>query len=244
MTNWKDNISFVLVETIESGNIGASARALKNLGFKNLDLVRPQKYPSKESGWFAHGAEDVLSCASVYEDLESCLRDRSVIVGTTRRTGRQRGLAHPVRLAAEKIRSLAGRNRVAILFGREDRGLTNKESAECSFMLNIPANPGNPSFNIAQAVLIVAYELSFAAYNKDVPLPIISNEELSALFERIREVMKLAGYEPKGIRDSEESIMRDLRKILGRTCLSYREARMVHGIISQIEAGLLRRFQK
>ena len=238
MAGWKDNLAFILIETRETGNIGAAARALKNLGFSNLELVRPLKFPSDEAGWFAHGAIDVLSGVEVYPELESALMGKSVVIGTTRRLGKRRGTVYPVREAAEKIRRFSEKNRIAILFGREDRGLTNEEAAECSFMISIPAAPANPSFNLSQAVLIVAYELSYTDYAIRPQPSIITNEEFSTLFQRLSGLMKMAGYAPKGVRDHEEEILSDLKRLIARASLTEREARMLHGIISQIEEGL------
>ncbi len=164
MDRWKDNISFILIDTMEGGNIGAAARSLKNCGFSRLELVRPEKFPSDEAGRFAHGAEDILSTVKVHPELAPALKDKSLIIGTTRRTGRKRGLIYPVRDAVERIRGFSENNRVALLFGREDRGLTNDEAAECSFMISIPSSTEHPSFNLAQAVLITAYEISFATH--------------------------------------------------------------------------------
>lgn len=240
MDRWKDNVSFVLIETMESGNIGASARALKNLGFSRLELVIPGKFPSEEAGWFAHGAEDILERTKVHAELTAALNGKSVVIGTTRRAGKKRGLVYPVREAAERIRSLSEHNRIALLFGREDRGLTNEETAACSFMIRIPASHEHPSFNLAQAVLLVAYELSYGDHSV-APLPVvISSEEFNTLFERLRTLMEIAGYKAKGIRHSEEDIMTDLRRLMARTGITKRDARMLHGIISQIEEGLLK----
>ncbi len=238
MNGWKDNVSFMLIESIQPGNIGASARALKNLGFSRLELVLPARFPSDEARCFAHGAEDILSKVKIYSELGSALKDKSVIIGTTRRAGKKRGPVYPVRDAAERIRHLSEHNRIALLFGREDRGLTNEEAAACSFMVRIPAAPENPSFNLAQAVLIVAYELSYTSYVLGSPPAIISNEEFSNLFQRLRRIMKMAGYAPKGVRGNEEEIMTDLKRLIARTSITEREARMLHGIISQIEESI------
>lgn len=238
MDKWKDNISFILVDTLETGNIGASARALKNCGFSKLELVRPENFPSDEAGWFAHGAGDVLFTVKVYPDLTPALKDKSLIVGTTRRDGKKRGLTCPVKEAVERIRESSRNNQVALLFGREDRGLKNAETAECSFMIRIPASTEHPSFNLAQAVLIIAYELSFTSYPSKPTPPAISNEEFLNLFERLRNIMKMAGYVPKGIRDKEAIIMADLKRLILRAAITPKEARMLHGIISQIEDSL------
>lgn len=238
MADWKKNISFVLIDTIEPGNIGASARALKNLGFSRLELVRPRKSPSGEAAWFAHGAEDILKRTVHHAELDQALRDKAVVIGTTRRTGKYRGPIHPIRNVTEKIRNLANVNRIAILFGKEDRGLTNDEASTCSFLIHIPADPGNPSFNLAQALLIVAYELASSSYRPEPFHRVISNEELNTLFNRLRLHLRLAGYEPKGIRDNEETIMKKLKQLLGRAELSHYEAKLLHGIISQLESKL------
>jgi TrmH family RNA methyltransferase len=161
-----------------------------------------------------------------------------VVVGTTRRSGKKRGLTYPVRKAVEKIRSFSENNRVALLFGREDRGLTNDETAECSFMIRIPSSTGHPSFNLAQAALIVAYELSCASYPIHPPPEAISSEALSNLFARLRHLMKMGGYAPKGIRDDENEIMADLKRLIARALITPREARMLHGIISRLETSL------
>jgi TrmH family RNA methyltransferase len=241
MDRWKDNISFILVDTLETGNIGASARALKNCGFSNLELVRPRNFPSDATGWFAHGAGDILSGVKVHPGLASALQDKSLIVGTTRRDGKRRGLTYPVREAVERIRQFSENNRVALLFGREDRGLKNAETAECSFMIRIPASTEHPSFNLAQAVLIIAYEISLASYPVKPAPASISNTEFLNLFERLRHLMKMAGYAPKGIRDKEAVIMSDLKRLILRAAITPREARMLHGIISQTEDSLGRR---
>lgn len=240
MEKWKDNLSFVLVETMENGNIGASARALKNLGFSRLELIKPGKFPSEEAGWFAHGAEDILDRTMVYSELTAALNGKSVVIGTTQRPGKKRGLVYPVREAVKRIRSLSKHNRIALLFGREDRGLTNEETSVCSFMIRIPASPAHPSFNLAQAVLLIAYELSYGDHSV-APLPaVIGNEEFNGLFERLRKIMKMAGYKAKGIRHNEEDIMTHLKRLIARTGITEREAHMLHGIISQIEESLVK----
>ena len=160
MHNWKNNVYFVLVEPSESGNIGASARAIKNMGFRNLCLVNPQAEMTDEGRWFARNAHDVLESAQVFGSVAEAVSDKSVIVGTSRREGKRRGLMLPVEEGAGRIHDLSENNKIAILFGREARGLFNDEVDECGFMLRIPSSELQPSLNLAQAVLIVAYELS------------------------------------------------------------------------------------
>jgi tRNA C32,U32 (ribose-2'-O)-methylase TrmJ len=105
-------------------------------------------------------------------------------------------------------------------------------------MIRIPSSTAHPSLNLAQAVLIVAYEISLASYTVHPQPKTLSNEDLLNLFERLRNLMKMAGYVPKGIRDNENEIMTDLKRMISRTVITAREARMLHGIISQIENSL------
>ena len=159
MSNWKNNIYFVLIEPKESGNIGASARAIKNMGFKNLILVKPPSVITDEARWFACNASDVLDAAEIYNNFNDAVNDKSIVIGTTRRTGRRRGIISSVEEGAKKILEIAVSNKIAILFGREDKGLSNEEVERCGLLLNIPTSKKQPSLNLSQAVLIVAYEL-------------------------------------------------------------------------------------
>src|SRR5512135_1945807 len=170
MTDWKQNVYFVLVEPKEPGNIGASARAIKNMGFRKLCLVKPPPEMSDEGRWFARNAHDVLDAAEVFDSVEEAIRDKAVVVGTTRRKGKRRGVIMPVEKGVVRIRDIAINNKVAILFGRETRGLFNEEVEECGFMLSIPSSRLQPSLNLSHAVLIVAYELFRAEYGRTDPM--------------------------------------------------------------------------
>lgn len=166
MESWKDNVSFVLVEPKESGNIGASARAIKNMGFMNLCLVNPPSLLTDEARWFACNALDVLESARSYPDVKSAILDKAIVVGTSRRTGKRRGMILPLEQGARKIFERAKSGKVAILFGREDKGLLNEEVDECGLLLTIPTSKEHRSLNLSQAVLIVAYELLKAGYEE------------------------------------------------------------------------------
>jgi TrmH family RNA methyltransferase len=235
---WKDKVHFVLVEPREPGNIGASARALKNLGFRHLVLVRPRHFPAPEAQWMAKGAEDVLQAAELCHDLEEALKEKTLVVGTTRRAGRHRGPLFPLRDALPRLRGWAeGGNPVAVLFGREDRGLTNEEAALCGMLLSIPSAPEAPSYNLAQAVLLVAYELAQAEPSLRPP-PLVSHQEVLFVVERFREALRLLDYVSRGDRDLEARVSRHLRNIFIRAGLTGWEAQMLHGIITQIKKRL------
>src|SRR5512143_2572582 len=121
MDDWKKNVYFVLVEPREPGNIGASARAIKNMGFRNLCLVKPPPEMSEEGRWFARNAHDVLDSAEVYGSVEEAIKGKALVVGTTRRMGKRRGVILPVETGVIRVRDMAVNNKVAVLFGREAR---------------------------------------------------------------------------------------------------------------------------
>ncbi len=281
MENWKDNVSFVLVEPKESGNIGASARAIKNMGFMNLCMVNPPSQLTDEARWFACNALDVLETARSYPDFKSAIADKSIVVGTSRRTGKRRGMILPLEQGARKIIEKAKAGKVAILFGREAKGLLNEEVDECGLLLTIPTSKEHRSLNLSQAVMIVAYELLKAGYEEKAkgeehgeaakgeglkakgetdskgkrrrvrgenqkPSPrmfesgefgtqLVSYEEISTLYNRMTETLKLLEYIPRGDRDLEAKIMQNLKHFIARAGLTDWELNMIHGILTQIE---------
>lgn len=234
MKSWKDNITFILVEPKEPGNIGASARALKNMGFKNLELVNPGKFLTDEARQMACNDVDVIEKAIIHSSFKDAAKDKSLIVGTTRRLGKRRGLILPLKDGMKRIIAVASKNKVAMLFGREDKGLSNKEVEGCGFLLTIPTDSSSPSLNLAQSVLLVAYELSQELYRGTMPV-IVKHEELENFYHHINSTLKLLEYIPRGNRDLEMRIMRNLKHLIGRVGLTDWELRMLYGICSQVE---------
>ncbi|RJQ50011.1 MAG: RNA methyltransferase [Nitrospiraceae bacterium] len=246
--NWKDNISFILVEPKEPGNIGAAARAIKNMGFKNLSLVRPASHLTDEARWFAHGAHDVLESAKIFPSLTDAIKDKSIVAGTSRRKGRKRGLFFHVEQGAQKLYEIARKNKTAILFGREDRGLFNNEIEACGFLMTIPADKNQPSLNLAQAALITAYELSKAEYAPSqsfgslnrpdlhsISFPELATQaEMMALFMRIEDMLKALEYFPNGTKDLGKKIIKNLKHYFGRAGLTDWELKLLHGLCTRI----------
>jgi TrmH family RNA methyltransferase len=244
MSQWKKNILFLLVEPRESGNIGASARAMKNMGFSRLGLVSPPDPLKDDARWFACHALDVLDNALRFRALSEAIADVSVVVGTARRIGRRRGLQLSVEDGARRIVEIAQTSQVAILFGREDRGLYREEIEHCGFTIHITAHRTQPSLNLSQAVLLVAYELGRASQSLCIPTDdeisvrkaeLVSQRELAFLFERITAVLRLLEYLPKGDRDLERKIMMNLKYFIGRAGMTRWELNMLHGICTRIE---------
>ncbi|MDI6744661.1 MAG: RNA methyltransferase [Thermodesulfovibrionales bacterium] len=234
MNDWKSNVFFVLVEPKEAGNIGASARAMKNMGFKNMELVKPRKFLMDEARQMACNAIDVLENAAVHADLKAAVKDKNIIIGTTRRIGKRRGLILPLNEGIKKAVSASKKNKIAILFGREDKGLNNKEVEECGFLITIPANPASASLNLSQSVLLVTYELSRKTYKTEFP-ELVKHKEIDGLYRRIRSTFRLLEYIPRGNSDLEVKIMRNLKRLIGRAGLTDWELKMLHGICSQVE---------
>ncbi|WP_353683544.1 RNA methyltransferase [Thermodesulfovibrio sp. 3907-1M] len=239
MTLWKDNVYFVLVEPKESGNIGSSARAIKNMGFRNLILVNPVTL-TDEAYWMAWASKDILERAEVYKELDDALRDKALVVGTTRRRGSKRGAILDVKDGVKRVFEVAQNNKVAILFGREDKGLFNEEVEKCGCLITIPTSELQPSLNLAQAVLIVAYELMRLEEIKDFHMErqfYVDQQELNRLYERVFTVLKKIGYMPDNPY-LEKRIMNNFRHLLGRTGLTFWELKLLHGICTHIEEKL------
>jgi len=257
MDSWKDNIYFVLVEPKEPGNIGASARAIKNMGFRNLCLVNPPPEMTDEGRWFARNSHDVLDSAMIFSSVSDAVKDRTLIVGTTRIPGKRRGVLLPAGEGALKLCTMAANNTIAILFGREARGLLRRETDECGYMLTIPSSTAQPSLNLSHAVLIIAYELFLADPGRSdtakterpfiiqsdsgVAPPLQPQGESAGLYEKIAEALELLDYIPQGDKNMKNKIMVDLRHFIGRAGLTKAELRMLHGICRQVEKKIERR---
>ena len=229
----RDNFAFVLFKPQSAGNIGAAARALKNMGFDDLRLVAPGTMNQREAVAMAVHADDVLAGAKTYHDLASALADCSVTVGTTSRTGGYRSTAHPLRASAMELGALASSNRIAVIFGREDRGLTNRELKLCHRLITIPTAPEYPSLNLAQAVVVVAYELMLAA---NAPTESSAREFVSAsisdaMLARMADALISIGFIDE---DNPDHIMFALREIFGRSGLTPREVEILNGMARQI----------
>jgi len=250
MKNWKDNVYFILVEPKEPGNIGASARAIKNMGFKNLCLVRP---PANSEGAvpLAHNAMDVLETTEVYNSVEEAIKGRELVTGTSRRRGRTRGVFTSVEEGASRLYQAASLNKVAVLFGREDRGLYNEEVDECGFLMTIPSSNKQPSLNLSHAVQIVAYELSRAEFRcpDDSVVPdgsieavaapkFTGRKEMDLLCRRLEDAFKMIEYIPADNAYLNKKIMQNIRHFLGRSGLTKWEYSMFHSICKHIEKKL------
>jgi len=187
-------VQIVLVETSHPGNIGSVARAMKNMGLSRLALINPKKFPHDEATALAGNAGDVLEQAQVFSSIEEAVKNSKIIFATS---ARERTIEWPVasaKDAAQEINQLAAEGlEVSILFGREDRGLTNEELQLSNKHLIIPAHPEYPVLNIAMSTQVVCYELYQASQHEPIgpwqDFPEYSAEELTHLIEHFNETV-------------------------------------------------------
>ncbi|MCC6501962.1 MAG: RNA methyltransferase [Deltaproteobacteria bacterium] len=229
------NISIVLVEPQSSGNVGSVARAMRNTDFTDLVLINPCDYKNNESYSMACKADDVLARARVFPTLEAYLGEPSIVVGTTRRVGRNRFPVMPLDEAVPMILRLAAKNSVAILFGREDKGLRNEEIPPCDMLVEIPTSGDYPSINLSHAVFTVCHHLYTAQVPKAHAIKAAPKEEVEKMYAHIETALKDLGYGDNGGEYLLEAIMRNFKRLFGRTGLMLKEVNMLRGILSQVQ---------
>lgn len=235
------HLRIVLVDTSHPGNIGAAARAMKNMGVTELVLVTPQQFPHPEADARASGADDVLAAARVVATLDAALADCVLAIATTART---RHLSAPVlepRAVAERAVATLVEGPVALVFGRERTGLTNAEIDRCNLLAHIPTNPGYSSLNLAAAVQVMCYEarLAWRAQQADAAAggsaraePLATAEELEALYAHYASALIRIGFlDP----DKPRHLMRRLRCLYHRAALQRNEVALLRGILSAVE---------
>ena len=227
------NTRFVLVEPQSPGNVGAAARAMLNFGYQDLRIVSPACDPlAKEARRMAVGARKVLEQAVICDNLEQALLGAGVVIGASRRTGRHRWPHFPIQNLAEELGERACSSELALMFGREDSGLTDLELDRCTHLVHIPTSESYPSVNLAQAVLLLAWELYRAGLpgEPDEGEPIAGDETREAMYRHLEDALRTIGFLKK---DNTEVIMRRLRRMYGRADLSENEVRIVRGMAHQ-----------
>jgi tRNA (cytidine32/uridine32-2'-O)-methyltransferase len=230
-----NRIRFVLVNTTHPGNIGAVARAMKNMCLKDLVLVSPRGFPSPEAVARASGADDLLASAKTTVSLDDAIADCHLVMGAS---ARLRSVSWPqldARQCAAKARCESYQGKVAIVFGRESSGLTNEELARCRYLVHIPANPDYSSLNIAMAGQILAYELYLESCRHAV-LPKDMNQSASAssaqmqgLFDHLLQAMEDLGFVEPG---HSKKLMRRLKRLFQRASPDSDDINILRGILS------------
>ncbi len=229
------NIRVVLSHTSHPGNIGASARAMRTMGLRELYLINPNRFPGPEATAMAAGADDALANAIVCSSLEEALAGTTFIVGLT---ARKRDLSHEmvsVRDAAAQIVAEASNGKVAVLFGTEMSGLSNIELDRCQLLANIAADETFSSLNLAAAVQVTAYELRQASFSaissQKKAFPLADFEQVEGFYGHLEEVM----YETEFLDPMQpKRLMRRLRRLFARARLEKEEVNILRGILHAV----------
>ena len=227
-----DKIRIVLVETSHPGNIGASARAMKNMGLSQLVLVNPASHLSSEAISRASGASDLLHDALVVDNLDEGLVGCKYVIGTS---ARLRNADIPITNPRECIELLKGhaeQGPVAILFGRERTGLTNTEMDRCQQLVNIPTYNDYSSLNLGMAVQVIAYEILIASQLVETVSKVrnvASADDMAGFYQHLEQMLLDVGFT-----DNRQSVKlhRRLRRIFFRAELDDVELRLLRGILS------------
>ena len=226
------NVRFVLVEPQVPGNVGASARAMKNMGLSRLVLVKPWFYNHPQARYMAHGSEDILERAEIFNTLEEAVGESVLVVGTTRRKRHNIPFMNPKEAAIEILES-AQNGEVSILFGREDKGLTNEELKWCQMLITIPSSQTQPSLNLSQAVVVIAYELfSTVSPGSSSPLALARAVDLAGMYDHLLHSLTTLGLRQW---NNGDNYMKSLRRVFSRTKLEQRDVATIHKLCGEID---------
>ena len=230
-------VKVVLVETSHPGNIGAAARAMKNMGLTELVLVNPYSFPAEKAIFRSASAEDVVRSAIVDDSVETAIADCELVIGTS---ARDRRIPWPMlspKQCGEKVAAAAAAgSKVALMFGREAHGLKNEELQQCQYHVNIPTGEAYSSLNLAMAVQVIAYEVlqgrlegKFEAAAWDRPLA--SAEAMQHFFGHLEETLIQVNFHDE---DNPRQLMTRLRRLFNRVEPDQMEVNILRGFLSAI----------
>ncbi|MBS0286188.1 MAG: RNA methyltransferase [Proteobacteria bacterium] len=234
-----NHIRIILCQPTHPGNIGATARAMKNMGLSRLTLVAPENYPHAEATSRASGADDILANAKVVNTFEEAISDCQWLLGTSARSREFPWPQLTPKEAADKAISLsASGQEVGFIFGQERAGLTNEQLQRCDFHLCIPTHPGYSSLNLAAAVQVITYEIyqSFLA-NNEMELPVTQFAE-KATMEEVTGL--LAHFETTAIQvgfmdpHHRKKLMPRLKRLFSKAQLEQDEINILRGFLKQV----------
>jgi tRNA/rRNA methyltransferase len=231
-----DSISILLVRPKFHENIGSVARAMKNMGLSRLIVVNGCSPLHPNAYKLASGAEDILERAEEFFTLREAISEMGCVVGTTSRGGKER---HPLltpETLAKKLIPLSLKNSIGLAFGSEKEGLTSDELFLCHLYVRIPSMESFPSLNLAQAVMVVCYELFQASLEiPKQPIQLAQAEQLERMFEHMEKTLIQIGFLDS---NHPKRIIRVLRKLFGRSQMDEREVQILQGIWSQMDRYL------
>ena len=236
-------VKIILIETYNSGNIGSTLRAMKTMGFGNLCLVNPKKFPSEEVTALAANASDLIDTVQVVNSLEEALVGCNLVIGTSSRDRKVPWPNESIISASPKIIAEADKdNTVAILFGREDRGLTNDELQRCNLHVHIPANEDYPVLNVAMSVQVVCYQLlidqtleSEIKNNQHWDVPLAEANHINRLIEHFTDVAEKLEVFNKG---NPRQIGARIKRLFTRVGLDEMEVKCMSGFLAAVEKKL------
>ena len=246
------NVRVVLVNTSHPGNIGGAARAMKNMGLSELVLVDPERFPDPDAVSRASGADDVLVNARIVATLEEAIADCSLVLGTS---ARDRRIPWPVldpRESADKVLDQLEQvadAQIALVFGREDSGLTTDELQRCQYHVHIPSMPDFSSLNLAAAVQVLAYELRMQGLQREgaptkmhkVETTAVFNEipatagELEQFYQHLEQVLVEIGFHDP---QKPRQLMPRLHRLYGRVHLNRMEMNILRGILTETQKAV------
>lgn len=231
------DVRVVLVGTQHPGNIGAVARAMKNMALHELVLVQPREFPHPEAVARASGADDVLASARVVRSVDEAVADCGLVAATTARERDQNFRVLDVREGVRRVVEHGTSARAALVFGAERMGLTNEELAAAHFLIRIPANPEYTSLNLSMAVQLVTYELYRARGAAVRPsagiTPLASADDMRKFYAHLEEVLAEVDF-----RDRTESgthLMTRIRRLFQRAEPDRNEVNILRGILAAIQ---------
>jgi len=232
-------IRIVLVAPSHPGNIGAAARAMKNMALSELVLVQPRHFPDPEALARASGADDVLAGARVVTSLAEAISGCGFVAATTSRERDQYFRVADVRDAAARLVAEAQRAPAAVIFGAERTGLTNEELDSAHLLIRIPANAAYASLNLAMAVQLVAYELYRAQGGVVTPAgplaaPLATSEQMQLLFSHLAQVLEQIDFRDRT--QSGTHLMARIRRFLQRAELDENEVNILRGILTAVQS--------
>jgi len=233
-----DAIRFVLVDPQHPGNIGASARAMKNMGLQSLVLVRPRAPADPEATVRAAGAADLLARARIVATIDEAVGDCGLVIGTTARPRSANWRVIDAREAAAELAVASTTRPAAVLFGGERNGLANEALERCHALVRIPCAAGYESLNLAQAVQVIAYEIRMARRDGDsmpATAPPATAHEMRALEAHLERVMCRSGFMHEG---NAGQLGDRVRRLIARAAPDDGEVRILRGWLAALERGL------
>jgi TrmH family RNA methyltransferase len=232
----KQSIRIVLVDPSHPGNVGAAARAMKNMGLEELVLVRPKDHPNVEATARASGAADLLARARVVDSIAAAVAGCGLVLGTSARPRSANWALLDPATAARRLVDEASLRPAAVLFGGERNGLSNEDLSACHALLNVPADPGYESLNLAQAVQIVAWEIRKAVGAEPRRLapeaPPATAEQVARLHAHLATVLAEIGF--KDERNVGNLVTR-LERLLARAVPDEKEVQILRGVLTAVQ---------